>query len=66
MKFSFYQDCGYIFNEVIAPITVEHVRNCYNAKRWKIEANSVATDTASNTWCRAPGEYKIEYLHKTL
>ncbi|KAI8432028.1 hypothetical protein MSG28_004552 [Choristoneura fumiferana] len=54
MKLSFYQDCGHIFNEVIAPITVEHVRNCYNAKRWKIEANSVATDTASNTWCRAP------------
>ncbi|XP_063538292.1 xanthine dehydrogenase/oxidase-like [Cydia strobilella] len=55
LKLTFYQDCGHVFNEVIAPLTAEHMRNCYDIKSWWIEANSVATDTPSNTWCRAPG-----------
>ncbi|XP_047998047.1 xanthine dehydrogenase-like [Leguminivora glycinivorella] len=55
LKITFYQDCGHVFNEIIAPVTAEHIRNCYDIKSWWIEGNSVATDTPSNTWCRAPG-----------
>ncbi|KAJ8719472.1 hypothetical protein PYW08_011647 [Mythimna loreyi] len=50
----FYQDNGCSPNETISPITVNHFFNCYDSQRWYVEANSVATDTPSNTWCRAP------------
>ncbi|CAG9788136.1 unnamed protein product [Diatraea saccharalis] len=54
LKNKFYQDNGCAPNETISPITVNHFRNCYDTRRWYIEANSVHTDTPSNTWCRAP------------
>ncbi|XP_047998050.1 indole-3-acetaldehyde oxidase-like [Leguminivora glycinivorella] len=54
LKNIFYQDNGCSENETISPVTVNHFINCYDSKRWYIEANSVATDTPSNTWCRAP------------
>nr|QIJ45704.1 aldehyde oxidase [Glyphodes pyloalis] len=54
LKQKFYQDNGCSSNETISPLTAAHFLNCYNSKRWHIEANSVLTDTPSNTWCRAP------------
>ncbi|XP_063538704.1 uncharacterized protein LOC134747956 [Cydia strobilella] len=54
LKNTFYQDNGCSDNETISPITINHFLNCYDTRRWYIEANSVATDTPSNTWCRAP------------
>ncbi|XP_063894594.1 xanthine dehydrogenase [Helicoverpa armigera] len=54
LKNVFYQDNGCSANESISPITVSHFFNCYDRRRWFVEANSVATDTPSNTWCRAP------------
>ncbi|XP_064292368.1 uncharacterized protein LOC128674487 [Plodia interpunctella] len=66
LKNSFYQDNGCSKNETITRITVHHFYNCYDSSRWYIEANSVATDTPSNTWCRAPasteGIAMIEYI----
>ncbi|XP_073945777.1 xanthine dehydrogenase-like isoform X2 [Choristoneura fumiferana] len=50
----FYQDNGCAPNETIGHLTLNHFLNCYDTKRWYIEANSVETDTPSNTWCRAP------------
>ncbi|XP_026494618.2 uncharacterized protein LOC113399655 [Vanessa tameamea] len=54
LKNTFYQDCGYSFNEIISETTIKHFYSCYESKRWKIEANSIITDTASNTYCRSP------------
>ncbi|XP_050344182.1 uncharacterized protein LOC126769434 [Nymphalis io] len=54
LKNTFYQDCGYSFNEMIAERTVKHFNSCYESKSWKIEANSIITDNASNTYCRSP------------
>nr|QLI62138.1 aldehyde oxidase 7 [Streltzoviella insularis] len=70
LKNTFYQDNGYSPNETISPITVNHFFNCYDSKRWYVEANSVATDTPSNTWCRAPssteGIAMIEYIMERI
>lgn len=56
LKHKFYQDNGCSPNETISPLTLIHFKNCYDARRWYIEAHSVDTDTPSNTWCRAPGK----------
>lgn len=53
----YYQDNGCSKNETISPITAHHFPNCYESKRWHIEASSVITDVPSTTWCRAPGLY---------
>nr|BAR64767.1 aldehyde oxidase [Ostrinia furnacalis] len=70
LKHKFYQDNGCSNNENISPVTVNHVLNCYDTRRWYIEANSVATDTPSNTWCRAPssteGIAMIEYIMERI
>lgn len=56
LKNTFYQDNGSSHNEGSAPVTVTHFANCYDSRRWYIEGKSVLTDTASNTWFRAPGK----------
>lgn len=56
LKNTFYQDGGCSYNEINTEITVHHFYNCYDSKRWYIQANSVITDTASNTWCRSPSK----------
>ncbi|CAH2982873.1 unnamed protein product [Chilo suppressalis] len=70
LKNKFYQDNGCTPNETISPVTVNHFRNCYDTKRWYIEANSVHTDTPSNTWCRAPssteGVAMVEYIMERI
>ncbi|CAH0625317.1 unnamed protein product [Chrysodeixis includens] len=70
LKNVFYQDNGCSANETISSITVNHFFNCYERKRWYVEANSVATDTPSNTWCRAPssneGIAMIEYVMEKI
>ncbi|XP_072939910.1 xanthine dehydrogenase-like [Epargyreus clarus] len=70
LKNSFYQDNGNSSNETVSPMTVEHFKNCYDSRRWKVEANSVITDTPSNTWCRAPasteGVAMIEYMMERI
>ncbi|CAB3227797.1 unnamed protein product [Arctia plantaginis] len=70
LKNIFYQDNGCGLNEVITAITVNHVFNCYDTRRWYVEANSLTTDTASNTWCRAPasteGLAMTEYIMEKI
>ncbi|KAJ0176238.1 hypothetical protein K1T71_008412 [Dendrolimus kikuchii] len=70
LKNTFFQDNGCSPNETISPLTVNHFQNCYDSRRWYIEANSVATDTPSNTWCRAPssteGIAMIEYVMEKI
>lgn len=59
LKNTFYENAGINYNEVLTPISLMHFQNCYESKRWYIQANNVITDCASNTWCRAPCEYNI-------
>ncbi|XP_037293464.1 xanthine dehydrogenase-like isoform X2 [Manduca sexta] len=67
---TFYQDGGCSYNEILTVRTIQHFHNCYDFKRWSIEANSVLTDTASNTWCRAPcsteGVAMIEHMMEMI
>ncbi|KAJ0176240.1 hypothetical protein K1T71_008414 [Dendrolimus kikuchii] len=70
LKNVFYQNAGISYNEVLTPLTLMHFHNCYETKRWYIQANSVNTDCASNTWCRAPstteGVAMIEYMMEMI
>nr|XP_032518556.1 indole-3-acetaldehyde oxidase-like [Danaus plexippus plexippus] len=54
LKKEFYHDCGHSFNENISATTVMHITSSYDTRRWQIDANSVITDNASNTYCRSP------------
>uniref|UniRef100_A0A240PL19 FAD-binding PCMH-type domain-containing protein n=1 Tax=Anopheles epiroticus TaxID=199890 RepID=A0A240PL19_9DIPT len=47
-------DFGSCLNEAM-PHCAEFFRNCYDNKTWKTVAKAAVTDSASNTWCRAPG-----------
>lgn len=42
-------------NEQIMAFIMLFVENCYDARTWKIKPQDAVTDSASNTWCRAPG-----------
>ena len=49
------QDYGCSSNEGVADLTQMFYNNCYNGKHFKVTKNGVLTDSASNTWMRAPG-----------
>ena len=49
------QDYGCSSNEGVADLTQIFYNNCYNGKYFKVTKNVVLTDSASNTWMRAPG-----------
>ncbi|KPI90909.1 Sensory neuron membrane protein 1 [Papilio xuthus] len=51
----FYQNNGASWNEKMTYIVFKHFYNCYDYKRWYVEANGFISDLPSNTWCRAPG-----------
>lgn len=51
----FYQNNGASWNDKITYIVFKHFYNCYDHKRWYVEANGFISDLPSNTWCRAPG-----------
>lgn len=52
---TFSQDYGCSSNEDVVFATLPFFSNCYNSETFKVDSNSVMTDSASNTWCRAPG-----------
>ena len=54
LKSNYIEDYGISFNEP-AYLTTGFVGNCYESETFDIIANKSKTDTASNTWCRAPG-----------
>ena len=66
LKNKYYQDNGCSKNENTTLMTLGHMHNCYNSKRWHVEAYSVLTDTPSTTWCRAPGNVNSHKIEKKL
>lgn len=51
-----YSDNGYVYNEPIMIFGVDCYFNCYNRDRWTHNGYNSITDTASNSWVRAPGK----------
>ncbi|XP_045774231.1 indole-3-acetaldehyde oxidase-like [Maniola jurtina] len=70
LNIMYYQDNGCSKNETITQMTIRHFPNCYDSKRWRIEAFSAVTDTPSTTWCRAPASTEglavTEYLMEKI
>ncbi|KAM3961487.1 LOW QUALITY PROTEIN: uncharacterized protein ACR2FA_004382 [Aphomia sociella] len=50
-----YEDNGYAVNEHLADLGTSIYSNCYDASRWDYKCFNVITDTAKNTYLRAPG-----------
>ncbi|KAF4522205.1 hypothetical protein B566_EDAN007356 [Ephemera danica] len=55
LRATLYQDSGINFNDSPLQGTLVTFKNCYGGDEWNVEGKQVRTDTASNTWCRAPG-----------
>lgn len=55
LKSKYSQDFGCSKNENVADLTQIFYNNCYDGKHFQVTKNSVLTDSASNTWMRAPG-----------
>lgn len=61
----FTYDSGSSYNET--PFYIKNsYPNCYTDERWKIEAFNALTDSASNTWCRAPGSTEAIAMIETI
>lgn len=45
-------------NEQLTALAMRTYNNCYNASRWNYKNFDTLTDTAKNTWFRAPGKLK--------
>lgn len=54
LNVNLYEDNGYKINEAIAALGLEVHSNCYDSKRWNFSCFNGITDTAKNSWCRAP------------
>lgn len=50
-----YEDNGFMINEKLQTYAVEHYNNAYDASGWNYKNISTITDTAKNSWYRAPG-----------
>ncbi|KAJ8720087.1 hypothetical protein PYW07_012130 [Mythimna separata] len=67
LKNTLYQDGGISYNETYTPQTIAFLPNCYDSKRWYISGNSVLTDKAGTTFCRAPAAKKAcEIINERL
>lgn len=55
MEYHIYIDNGYIVGDPIILFGVDAIKNCYDNRRWQYKLFNVTTDTASNTYARAPG-----------
>lgn len=62
---SIYQDDGHAPNDSAIGATIHHVTNAYSPDRWNITGYGVKTDSAANTWCRAPGTGYLQYYRPT-
>lgn len=51
----FWQDFGCSLNESVIFLTAKWFLNCYDTKFWNWNSWAVRTNSASNTYCRAPG-----------
>ncbi|KAI5646263.1 molybdopterin-binding domain of aldehyde dehydrogenase domain-containing protein [Phthorimaea operculella] len=55
LEYDLFSDNGYVFSEPIIGFTGPSVKSCYDNRRWQYKGFNVVTDTASNTYMRAPG-----------
>ncbi|KAI5646262.1 molybdopterin-binding domain of aldehyde dehydrogenase domain-containing protein [Phthorimaea operculella] len=55
MDIALFTDNGYVVSEPIIGFTTPAIKSCYNSRRWQYKSFNVITDTASNTYMRAPG-----------
>ncbi|XP_073980913.1 xanthine dehydrogenase-like isoform X2 [Rhodnius prolixus] len=61
-----YQNDGHCSNDPAIQETFHHVINGYNPSTWNLKGYGVKTDSASNTWCRAPGSTEGISLIETI
>ncbi|XP_059045049.1 xanthine dehydrogenase/oxidase-like [Achroia grisella] len=54
-EYHIYEDNGYVFADQVSQFVTTALKNCYNNTRWEHKIFNVTTDTASNTYARAPG-----------
>lgn len=74
LKADMYENAGCHWNDAISPSTIEHLKNCYDTTTWALRGLGVRMDTASNTYCRAPGscegigciEHVMEHIAKVI
>jgi len=55
LKTHYIQDLGSSLNEPVQFNTSVFIKNCYETKAWNVTTQSALTNSASNTWMRAPG-----------
>ncbi|KAM3958764.1 uncharacterized protein ACR2FA_007169 [Aphomia sociella] len=55
LEYHVYEDNGYIFSDPVVMFIQTGLKSCYNNMRWQYKIFNVTTDTASNTYTRAPG-----------
>ncbi len=55
-------DCGFTTNESTSGDAALFAQNCYSAANWNVVPASVTTNTAANTFCRAPGTTQVLLL----
>lgn len=55
-----YCDCGYRFNQATVSSATKFSKNVYRSENWNIVPNAVVTNTASNTYVRAPGTTQVD------
>lgn len=59
LNLDFYTDYGVGENEDVLFFANASLVGTYETDTWKVTLNAVKTDTAPNTWCRAPGNLEI-------
>ncbi|CAB3227920.1 unnamed protein product [Arctia plantaginis] len=50
-----YEDNGYKRNEILSTLGTGVYNNCYDATKFNYKVFDTITETAKNSWCRAPG-----------
>ncbi|KAJ8719387.1 hypothetical protein PYW08_011562 [Mythimna loreyi] len=57
LEYHFYEDNGYVACDPIINLALAGIKNCYDNRRWQYKMFNVTTDTATNTYARAPGSF---------
>ncbi|XP_074617346.1 xanthine dehydrogenase/oxidase-like [Acropora palmata] len=63
---TFYVDCGSSPNEIDVAGAQIWADNAYFCPNWKIVPYALKTNTASNTWCRAPASAQAVFIMETM
>ncbi|KAJ0176322.1 hypothetical protein K1T71_008496 [Dendrolimus kikuchii] len=65
-NYNLYEDNGFVRNEKLSSFIVNVYNNVYNSSSWNFKIFDVTTDTASNTFFRAPGTLEAVSLAEQL